>query len=270
MGPTGVGKTELAKALAEFLFDDERHLVRFDMSEYMEEHSVSKLIGAPPGYVGHDDGGTLTNAVRRTPYCVVLFDEIEKAHPRILDILLQLLDDGRLTDAKGRRTDFSNTLVVMTSNLGAGRASNVPKGGGLGFRAGKPEPREAPAAPDDRALLVERLRPEFVNRIGQILRFRPLGADELRRIIDKIIADIRRRLTEQQVTLELAPRAYDVLIDLAHRTEFGARELERIVDVHVVQPLARGLLDGTFSRGDRVRVEGDGDRLILGADAKTA
>jgi ATP-dependent Clp protease ATP-binding subunit ClpC len=232
LGPTGVGKTALARALADALFDG--HMVRLDMSEYLEEHAASKLIGAPPGYAGHGEGGLLTEAVRRTPYCVVLFDEIEKAHARVLDLFLQIFDEGRLTDSLGRSADFRNTLVVLTSNLG----------NDAGF-----DDEDRRSSIRVRELLSSRLRPELVNRITRAIPFRPLGRDHLRAIVDRLLGSLRAQLEDRRVRLEIAADAYDTLIDLGYQPAFGARQMERVVDRHVVQPMARALIDGRFPPG---------------------
>jgi ATP-dependent Clp protease ATP-binding subunit ClpC len=254
LGPTGVGKTELAKALAESLFDDENRLVRFDMSELMEEHSVAQLLGAPPGYLGHESGGRLVEAVRRTPYCVLLFDEIEKAHPRVLDVFLQLFDEGRLTDARGRRADFTNTVIVMTSNLQPRAKPKLH-----GFIGGDSAPPE-----DLRAALAQQLRPELVNRIGRIVPFRALEKSDLRAIIDKLIGAVERRLESRRLRLLLDDAAYDWLVAQC-RAQFGARELERAVETALTEPLAHALLEERFATGATLRVRVDGGALALEA-----
>jgi len=228
LGPTGVGKTELAKALAEFLFDDERNMTRIDMSEFMEKHAVSRLIGAPPGYVGYDEGGVLTEAVRRKPHSVILLDEVEKAHPDVFNVLLQLLDDGRLTDGKGRTVDFTQTLVLMTSNL---RKEDQVR---------------------------EYFRPEFINRLDEILTFRPLEKDQIRQIVDVQVALIAKHLAEQELELELTDAAKDQLTEEGYDPEFGARPLKRAIQKHVQNPLADAILSGELSRGDLARVDFDG------------
>jgi ATP-dependent Clp protease ATP-binding subunit ClpC len=249
LGPTGVGKTELAKALAEFLFDDERRLIRFDMSEYQEEHTVSKLIGSPPGYVGHDEGGRLTDAVRDHPYAVVLFDEIEKAHPKVSDLFLQIFDDGRLTDSRGRVADFRNTIIILTSNI----APDVHEPPKVGFMKAAGAEREA-----DEALaraLLGYFRPELLNRISQIVQFHPLGREQIRMIVSRIIAKIERRLADKAITLDMTNEALDRLLELGYRPEFGARELERVVEREIVQPLAEAILNGTVAPRTVVEVE---------------
>lgn len=262
-GPSGVGKTELAKALTEFLFDDERHLVRLDMSEYMEEHSVSKLIGSPPGYVGHEEGGRLTNAVRNTPYSVVLLDEIEKANPKVFDLFLQIFDDGRLSDSHGRVTDFSNTVIIMTSNI-TGTAPPTPdQSPRVGFV--RSEEQLQAGEPDDglMQILLSRFRPEFINRISRVVPFHPLGSLEIRCIIDKLLDDVRSRLVDQGIGLQIAPGGYDALMRKGFRPEFGAREMERVVDREVIQPIAQGILEESYGDGDSLTVDGSADGVVL-------
>ncbi|MBI3464880.1 MAG: ATP-dependent Clp protease ATP-binding subunit [Planctomycetes bacterium] len=258
LGSTGTGKTELAKALAEFLFGDERRLIRFDMSEYMEEHTVAKLIGAPPGYVGHDEEGQLTGPVRTNPYSVVLFDEIEKAHPRVLDIFLQIFDDGRLTDSRGRRASFTESVIILTSNLGCGAEAQEPVKGPFGFaqrRTDRPDP-ELPFVEFYRqsimAAVRQAMRPELVNRIDQCVFFYPLDAQSVRRIIDKIIANLSGRLRDRRIQLHLAPAVYDLLMQQGYDPTYGAREMERAMERLIVQPLGKALLEGKFRDGDRV------------------
>jgi ATP-dependent Clp protease ATP-binding subunit ClpC len=265
MGPTGVGKTELAKALAEFLFGDERRLLRFDMSEYLEEHSVSKLVGAPPGYVGHGEGGLLTAAVRKMPYSVLLFDEIEKAHPRVSDIFLQIFDDGRLTDAQGRTADFRNTIIILTTNLSETKERKPIRG----FRpdeseeAGDRHESNGLAAEEARKLLLTHFRPELINRLSRVIHFRPLGQTQIRSIIDKIIARVQERLHDKKIELQLVPSSYDTLMELGYKPEWGAREMERVIEQQIVQPLAQGLLDGRFTPGSVVYVVPDRDGVAL-------
>jgi ATP-dependent Clp protease ATP-binding subunit ClpB len=249
LGPTGVGKTELARALAEFLFDDERAMVRIDMSEYMEKHAVARLLGAPPGYVGFEEGGQLTEAVRRRPYSVVLFDEVEKAHPDVWNALLQLLDDGRLTDGHGRTVDFRNTVVIMTSNLGSHHFREI-------------------ADPDKvRPLVLEELRqhlrPEFLNRIDEVIVFRALGLDEIKQVVDIQAAHLRKRLAEKRITLELADEAKALLAKEGFDPVFGARPLKRTLQRRVQDPLALKLLEGEIQPGDTVRVDARGTELTF-------
>jgi ATP-dependent Clp protease ATP-binding subunit ClpB len=240
LGPTGVGKTELARALAEFLFDDESHMVRIDMSEYMEKHAVSRLIGAPPGYVGYDQGGQLTEAVRRRPYSVILFDEIEKAHPDVFNTLLQLLDDGRLTDGQGRTVDFRNTVVIMTSNVGSQFLHDWTN-------------LEA----KDRVMeeLRRSFRPEFLNRIDDIVIFHPLGRSEIDTIVDIQLGRLRKLLRDRDLDLELSPEARSFLADQGYDPQCGARPLKRALVRFVQDPLARKLLAGDLHPGDTVLVE---------------
>jgi len=243
MGPTGVGKTELARALAEFLFDDERAMVRIDMSEYMEKHSVARLIGAPPGYVGYDEGGQLTESVRRRPYAVLLFDEIEKAHPDVFNILLQVLDEGRLTDGKGRTVDFRNTVLIMTSNV----ASDV-----IQEMAGRDDPKMKDRLMD---ALRRTFRPEFLNRIDEIVTFRSLGADEIHRIVDIQMRDLQRRLADRKITIELTEDARRTLAERGYDPVFGARPLKRAIQRMVENPLAVDILGGKFHEGDHIVVD---------------
>jgi ATP-dependent Clp protease ATP-binding subunit ClpB len=249
LGPTGVGKTELARALAEFLFDDERAMIRIDMSEYMEKHTVSRLVGAPPGYVGYDEGGQLTEAVRRRPYSVVLFDEVEKAHADVFNVLLQLLDDGRLTDGQGRTVDFRNTVVIMTSNMGSHLF------------------REYERAEKLRPLLMqelrETLRPEFLNRIDEVVIFQPLGREEITRIVDIQLTHLRRRLLDRRIHLEVSDAAKALLGREGYDPTYGARPLKRTIQRLVQDPLALKLLEREFVEGDTVAVDVDGDHLVF-------
>jgi ATP-dependent Clp protease ATP-binding subunit ClpB len=233
LGPTGVGKTELARALAEFMFDDERAMVRLDMSEYQERHTVARLIGAPPGYVGYDEGGQLTEAVRRRPYGVVLLDEIEKAHPEVFDVLLQVLDDGRLTDGQGRTVDFRNTVLIMTSNL-----------------------RNA----DE---LRDRFRPEFLNRVDEIVEFEPLTREQIAEIVELQLARLRARLAERGIALELTDAAKQALAEAGWDPAYGARPLKRAIQRLVENPLALRLLDGEFGDGDTIRVDAERGELAF-------
>jgi ATP-dependent Clp protease ATP-binding subunit ClpB len=233
LGPTGVGKTELARALAEFMFDDERAMVRLDMSEYMEKHSISRLVGAPPGYVGYDEGGQLTEAVRRRPYSVLLLDEIEKAHPDVFNVLLQILDDGRLTDGQGRTVDFRNTVLIMTSNV-----------------------RSAEAMRDV-------FRPEFLNRIDEIVEFHPLSKEQIGEIVELQLRRVEERLAERGLRLELTDAARAVLAEAGWDPTYGARPLKRAIQRLLENPLALRLLEGEFAEGDTVRVDAGGDGLAF-------
>ncbi len=246
LGPTGVGKTETARALAEFLFDDDQAMIRIDMSEYMEKHAVARLIGAPPGYVGYDEGGQLTEAVRRRPYSVVLFDEIEKAHPDVFNVLLQVLDDGRLTDSKGRTVDFKNTVLIMTSNLG----SQVLQGESLTTEAAFDRAREQVMD-----VLKQSFRPEFLNRVDDIVIFRPLGEEQLSEIVDLRLKDLERLLADRDITLELSPEARHQLLMTGYDRAYGARPLKRAIQRLIQDPLAMKILDGEVLHGDHVRVE---------------
>ena len=250
LGPTGVGKTELARALAEFLFDDERAMIRIDMSEYMEKHTVARLIGAPPGYVGYDEGGQLTEAVRRRPYSVVLFDEIEKAHPDVFNVLLQLLDDGRLTDGQGRTVDFRNTVVIMTSNLGQ---PVLPRGEAI--------PRGCAALILD--LLKQALRPEFLNRIDETVIFQPLGREEIGAIVEIQARHLVKRLADKRITLELTAAAKALLAQEGYDPVYGARPLKRTIQRMIQDPLALELLSGTYGEGDTVVVDADQGRIVF-------
>ena len=245
LGPTGVGKTETAKALAEFLFDDEAAMVRIDMSEYMEKHAVARLIGAPPGYVGYDEGGQLTEAVRRRPYAVVLFDEIEKAHPDVFNVLLQVLDDGRLTDSKGRTVDFKNTVLIMTSNVGAAQLSTAWASGEEGFDEAKVRVMDE---------LRKHFKPEFLNRVDDIVVFRPLGDEQLTHIVDLRLADLQRMLADRKITLELTDGARKAIFKAGYDRAYGARPLKRAIQRLVQDPLAVKILDGSVLHGDHVVV----------------
>ncbi len=257
IGPSGVGKTELAKALAEFLFDDADALVRIDMSEYREQHTVSRLFGAPPGYVGYEEGGQLTEAVRRRPYRVILFDEIEKAHPEVWNALLQILDDGRLTDGQGRTVDFRNSVLIMTSNLGT---EYVRNSGTLGF-LGHTESSEDRAAHEKiEKALKGTFRPEFLNRIDEIITFSPLSKDEMRQIVDLQMKEVQERLSEHGVFVELTPAARDWLANEGFDPAFGARPLKRALQKYVESPLSVALLSGQFTQNDTILVDVDTDQ----------
>ena len=241
LGPTGVGKTELAKALAEFLFDEENAYLRIDMSEYMEKHSVARLIGAPPGYVGYDEGGVLTEAVRRRPYQVILFDEVEKAHPDVFNVLLQVLDDGRLTDGQGRTVDFKNTFLIMTSNLIAD-----------------------PNVKDVREALKGFFRPEFINRLDEIIVFKPLGKESIRKIVEIQLARLQKRLDDHHITLKFDDKALNWLAENGYDKEFGARPLKRLIQQEVENPLAIKLLNGDIKDDSEVKITADKDKLVIG------
>ena len=250
LGPTGVGKTELAKALAEYLFDDERALTRIDMSEYGEKHSVARLVGAPPGYVGYEAGGQLTEAVRRRPYAVVLLDEVEKAHPDVFDVLLQVLDDGRLTDGQGRTVDFRNTILVLTSNLGSAYVS---------------DPLLTADQRRDKVMDVVRsaFKPEFLNRLDEVVVFDALGTEELARIVDLQVASLARRLQDRRLTLTVTDAARDWLTLTGFDPVYGARPLRRLVQKAIGDALARALLAGEVRDGDEVVVDRADDGLVV-------
>ncbi|NLG92820.1 MAG: AAA domain-containing protein, partial [Clostridiales bacterium] len=233
LGPTGVGKTELAKALAQALFDDERNMVRIDMTEYMEKYSVSRLIGAPPGYVGYEEGGQLTEAVRRHPYSVVLFDEVEKAHPDVFNILLQVLDDGRITDSQGRTVDFKNTIIILTSNLGSSCILD-----GIDSNGQISEDAKA----QGNALLKQQFRPEFLNRLDEIVFYKPLTRTEIDKIVELLIADLRRRLEEKQLTVKLTPAAKEYIVDQGYDPVYGARPLKRFIQSKVETLIAKAII----------------------------
>jgi ATP-dependent Clp protease ATP-binding subunit ClpC len=259
-GPTGVGKTELARALARFLFADAQALIRVDMSEYMEKFSVSRLIGAPPGYVGYEDSGTLTKAVRRKPYSVVLLDEIEKAHPDVFNILLQVLDEGHLTDNYGRVIDFKNTVVIMTSNVGA---RDITKGKQLGF-----------ATPDSRGSferIAEKVKeelqhvfnPEFLNRLDDVIVFHPLAKEHIAQIVSILLKDVQKRLTEEELTLKLTDAGTEFLVGQGYDESFGARPLKRAIQRFIEDPLSEKILLGEFSKGDEIEVDVAADKERL-------
>jgi ATP-dependent Clp protease ATP-binding subunit ClpB len=253
LGPTGVGKTELAKTLAETLFDTEAALIRIDMSEYMEKHSVARMIGAPPGYVGYDEGGQLTEAVRRKPYAVVLFDEIEKAHPDVFNVLLQVLDDGRITDSQGRTIDFKNVIVIMTSNLGSRHLLEGVTG------------EDIPESVRESVLVEVRraFRPEFLNRIDEMILFKPLTLDEIGRIVDLLVADLNRRLADRRVTVVLEPAAKTWAAEKGYDPVFGARPLKRFLQRQVETQLARALISGEIPEGSTVTFGVENETLVI-------
>ena len=256
LGPTGVGKTELAKALAQALFDDEKNIVRIDMTEYMEKFSVSRLIGAPPGYVGYEEGGQLTEAVRRKPYSVILFDEIEKAHPDVFNILLQVLDDGRITDSQGRTVDFKNTIIILTSNLGSPYILD-------GIDASGNITQEARDAVE--GLLKQQFRPEFLNRLDEIVFYKPLQKSEITKIVDLLVADLQRRLSDKQLTLELTPEAKSYIVDQGYDPVYGARPLKRFLQTKVETMLARMIIADDLAPGTRLEVYMNGGALAIHA-----
>jgi ATP-dependent Clp protease ATP-binding subunit ClpB len=255
LGPTGVGKTELCKALAEFLFDDEQAMIRIDMSEYMEKHTVARLIGAPPGYIGYEEGGALTEAVRRRPYQVILFDEVEKAHADVFNVLLQVLDDGRLTDSHGRTVDFKNTLIVLTSNLGSVYLASLGPGQSVN------EVREQVMA-EVRASF----RPEFLNRLDEIILFERLSREHMKGIVEIQLRRLEKLLQERKVTLEISDAAKTWLANAGYDPVYGARPLKRTIQRSLQDPLARMILEGRIGDGDRVSVDaGESGLLINGA-----
>jgi ATP-dependent Clp protease ATP-binding subunit ClpB len=245
LGPTGVGKTELARALAEFLFDDERAIIRLDMSEYMEKHSVARMIGAPPGYVGYEEGGQLTEKVRRRPYSVVLLDEIEKAHPDVFNVLLQILEDGRLTDGKGRTVDFRNAVIVMTSNVGSTAI----------FELSEKDPKKARELA--MGALRELFRPEFLNRIDDIVMFSPLGRGQIERIVELQLRNVVKLLAERKITLTLTPAAKTLLFREGYDPAYGARPMKRAIQRLIQDPMALKILDGEVHPGDDITVDAD-------------
>jgi ATP-dependent Clp protease ATP-binding subunit ClpC len=260
IGPSGVGKTELAKALAWFMFDDEDALVRIDMSEYREQHTVSRLFGAPPGYVGYEAGGQLTEAVRRRPYRVLLFDEIEKAHPEVWNALLQILDDGRMTDGQGNVVDFRNTVLIMTSNLGT---EYVHKGGTLGFLQQKTDDEERDSHQKIEKALKGAFRPEFLNRIDDVIMFSPLSVEQMESIVDLQFKEVQGRLNEYNVTVELSSAARTWLAMQGYDPAFGARQLRRAIQKFVESPLSVELLGGKFAGGGIVKVDVAEDKIVF-------
>ena len=257
LGPTGVGKTELAKALAQALFDDEKNMVRIDMSEYMEKHSVSRLIGAPPGYVGYDEGGQLTEAVRRRPYCVVLFDEVEKAHPDVFNVLLQVLDDGRITDSQGRTVDFKNTIIILTSNLGSSAIlDGIDENGNITETTRK----------QVEGMLKTQFRPEFLNRLDEIVFYKPLTRNEIDKIVDLQVADLNRRLSDKQLTMHLTPAARSYIVAQGYDPIYGARPLKRFMQRAVETLIARKLIAEDVQPRTDLLVDYDGDKLVIDAE----
>ena len=257
LGPTGVGKTELAKALAEFMFNDEEALIRIDMSEYSEKHTVARLVGAPPGYVGYDEGGQLTEAVRRKPYSVILFDEIEKAHPEIFNIMLQIFDDGRLTDSKGKTVDFKNTLIILTSNIGSDVIlENTVK-------AMMSEQEYNNLKEEIEAIMKTRFKPEFLNRIDETVFFKALSMQDLKRITDIQIKYLENLLKEQEITMEMTDDARELIARDGFNPQYGARPLKRTIMQLVENPLAKIILSGEIKKGDTALIDADGDKITI-------
>ncbi|MFQ6116265.1 MAG: AAA family ATPase, partial [bacterium] len=260
LGPTGVGKTELAKALAEFLFDDEKRMIRFDMSEYMEQHTVSKLIGSPPGYVGHEQEGLLTGAVRTRPYSVILFDEIEKAHHDVQNLFLQIFDEGRLTDSKGKEADFTNTIIVMTSNV----VVNLSKKQQIGFvQPGKTQAEEKADIELVTTELKKVFRVELLNRIDRVILFDHLGKEEIRLIIDKLLSQVQERISQKGLSLTVSDEVYDFLMKHGYSETYGAREMDRVIQRMISEPLAEALLKGRLKSGDQISLKIESDKIVF-------
>jgi ATP-dependent Clp protease ATP-binding subunit ClpC len=265
LGPTGVGKTLLAKALAEFMFGSEDHLIKIDMSEFMERHSVARLVGAPPGYVGYEEGGQLTEAVRRKSYSVILLDEIEKAHPEAFNMLLQIMEDGNLADAKGRKVDFRNTIIIMTSNVGA---EQITRDTSFGFTYREEKDKQARKDYDQMRekvmnQLKQTFRPEFLNRIDATIVFHSLTQEQIREIVDLELKRVKAQLLEQEITLDVSVEAKDYLGERGYDHAYGARPLRRLIQTLIEDPLAEGLLNGRFQANSAIRVNVQGDDLIL-------
>ncbi|HEU4962498.1 MAG TPA: ATP-dependent Clp protease ATP-binding subunit [Bacilli bacterium] len=260
LGPTGVGKTELARALAEVMFGDESAIVRIDMSEYGERHSTARLVGAPPGYVGYEEGGQLTEKIRRKPYSVVLLDEVEKAHPEVFNILLQVLDDGRLTDSKGRTVDFRNTVIIMTSNIGA---QDIKKGGGLGFTTDDENRKYTNMKDKVMEELKKNFRPEFLNRIDDTIVFHPLDKENIRSIVDLLTDELKKRLVELNIHFKLTDPAKDFLAKEGYDPQYGARPLKRAIQRHIEDQLSEALLSGVIKKGDEVLIDAEEDKLVV-------
>jgi ATP-dependent Clp protease ATP-binding subunit ClpB len=252
LGPTGVGKTELSKALASFLFDDQNAMIRIDMSEYMEKHSISRLIGAPPGYVGYDQGGALTEAVRRRPYQVILFDEVEKAHPDVFNIFLQILDDGRLTDGQGRVVDFKNTIIILTSNLGSEF-----------IQANKSEKLDERTKEKVLEVVKKSFRPEFVNRLDDIIVFDRLQKEEIKEIVKIQVNNLKNILKDKNLTFSITDKALEWLVDKGFDQEYGARPLKRAIQKYIQNPIANLILDMKDKKLDAIKIDVDGDQLVL-------
>jgi ATP-dependent Clp protease ATP-binding subunit ClpC len=267
LGPTGVGKTELARALAEFMFGNEDSLVRIDMSEFMEKFAVSRLVGAPPGYVGFEEGGQLTEAVRRKSYCCILLDEIEKAHPDVFNILLQIFDDGHLTDAKGRKVDFRNSIIIMTSNIGA---ELIRKGHGIGFASRSDEAKAQQQSYDsmkDKLLgeVKKAFKPEFLNRVDSVVVFHPLNKEQIRQIVDLMLANVTKQLSEKEIKLKVTVEAKDFLGKKGYDEVYGARPLRRVIQETVEDKISEDILRGNFKAGDTLCVDMEEDSIVVRA-----
>jgi ATP-dependent Clp protease ATP-binding subunit ClpA len=260
LGPTGVGKTETARALAGFLFNDESALVRLDMSEYMEKHTVSKIIGSPPGYVGYEEGGQLTEKIRRRPYAVILLDEIEKAHPEVFNILLQIMEDGRLTDAKGRAVSFKNAILIMTSNIGS---EHIAEMGSLGFIGDDKEGIRQTLRDKVMSALKESFRPEFINRIDEVVIFNYLGKQEIKKIVDLEMEKVAQRLKAKKIELRISQAAKDFLAEKGFDANLGARPLKRVIQKQVLDPLALKIVTGQLGEKDRIMVDVEKNQIVF-------
>jgi ATP-dependent Clp protease ATP-binding subunit ClpA len=265
LGPTGVGKTELTKALAEFMFNDDKALIRVDMSEYMERHSVSKLIGSPPGYVGHDESGQLTEAVRHRPYSVILFDEIEKAHPEVFNVLLQVLDDGRLTDSKGRVVNFKNSIIIMTSNIGS---EFIQKMETIGFHNNNEEREYVQTKEKVEGALKDHFRPEFLNRIDEIIVFDILSPESIKEIVGIRAAAVLSRLAEKGITVTMTDETLSYLARVGYNPHYGARPLNRLIQNKILNPIAERIIARTINDGDTVTVSMNGEETIVSVHSK--
>jgi ATP-dependent Clp protease ATP-binding subunit ClpC len=270
LGPTGVGKTELTKALAEFMFGSEEALVQLDMSEFMERHSVARLVGAPPGYVGYEDAGQLTEALRRRPYSIVVFDEIEKAHPEAFNMLLQIMEEGHLSDARGRKVDFRNAIIIMTSNVGA---DMIKRQASLGFARKEDEQSEERAYEEMRDKLMNQLkrvfRPEFLNRVDATIVFKALTKEEITQIVDLELAKVQERLAEHQISLKITDAAKILLADEGYDPDYGARPLRRVIQYRVEDALSDALLAGQFENKDRIVIDEEDNKIVLRSDEES-
>ncbi|MFN3301593.1 MAG: AAA family ATPase, partial [Patescibacteria group bacterium] len=264
LGPSGVGKTELARALADFLFNDESALIRLDMSEYMERHEVAKIIGSPPGYVGYEEGGQLTEKIRHRPYAVLLFDEIEKAHPDVFNLLLQILDEGRLTDARGRTVNFKNTIIIMTSNLGSETIQDFARKSALGFVSDREKiDTEEKVKEKIQEALKERFKPEFLNRLDEIIIFHALTREHIEKIVDLQLNLVKKRLEEKNIEIEVSPEAKKILADRGYDPVFGARPLKRVIQKEILDKLALEIVKGKIKEGDKVKVGVENDKIVI-------